>query len=385
MGDTFPRLTDIAYLEEGLRLMKSRPTFESLRLRLISVSRKRAEQEIGIPRSGFGVVRRLVAVDNYTYWSNAKDVLIELMNLQMIKSAPVPSRREHVIFHRDRTYELTKHGEDMLAELEKNQITFREKLLELMYRNHSHLRSLVKTLEDRDIYVPIYRLEERCAGSSDVDNTMLVKDVTDWVAEKALQYELTLDVSSLEKRLQKKAAEGKATSRTKFISAINECVESEFLKAHGLSFDNVTFEHLYRLGEQMHLMNYGYLRTEESSSLVVFSTAEIKEEPAFQVERHKLCDYERRFLEAIPQEHNTLGEPFVPIHDLRTRVCHKLKCNNELFDYVVQNLFLGRYKVEYKIALLRDMPRVLPPSAKPLKINNEVYFTITIIQKKRGE
>jgi hypothetical protein len=363
--------------------MKSRPTFETLRLKLIDVSRKRAEKEIGIPRSGFGVSRRLLAIDEYTYWSNAKDVLIELMNLKAVKEAPVPSKRNHVPLHRNRSYELTTLGETLLEELEKDELTFREKLLELMYRHHSHLRSLVKVLEKRDIHIPIYKLEGRFDNPNIVSDATLIDDAIAWIRERAEQFDFPhIDFLSLHAKLKAKARNGQEMPKTNLLNAINESVESAFLKACGLSFDNVTFEHLYRLGQQTHIINYGYLRNGRSSNLVVFSTAEINEQPTFQVVRHIISDYEQKVVEVIPSEFQSFGESFAPIHDLRIKVCHKLKINNEIFNYVISKLFKQSYEVDYQIVLLRDMPGVLPPSAEPLKINNDVYFTIALMRKK---
>jgi len=366
-----------------LRLMKTSPTFETLRLKLIDISRKRAEKQMGIPRSGFGVSRRLLVVDEYTYWSNAKDVLIELMNLKLVKESPVPSKRNHVAFNRNRNYELTILGQTMLTELEEDELAFRERLLELMYKAHSHLRSLVVSLERRDIFVPAYKLEGRFDNPHAADYVNIIDDAIVWVRKKAEQYGLSrVNLTDLETRLRAKACTRQEGPKTGFLNALNEIVESTFLRAYGLQFDNVTFEHLYRLGEQMHIVNYGYLRDEKSSTLVVFNTAEITATPSFQVARHGISDYEQKVLEAIPSEFQAFGEGFVPIHDLRIRVCNKLKINNEIFDYVIQKLFKESYKVDYQISLLRDMPGVLPPSAEPLKINNEVYFTITVMLKK---
>ena len=163
---------------------------------------------------------------------------------------------------------------------------------------------------------------------------------------------------------------------------VNEYLEKVFLSAHGLNFDNVTFEHAFRLGQQLHIMNYGYVRTRETLTLVVFSTAEITEKPIFVVHRHTLSDYEKRLVDTIASEYDAIGQAFVPIHDLRTRVCLRLKCNDELFDYAVRKLFSSGYNVDFQINLLRDMPGVLPPSAKPLRIDNSTYFTLAIFKKR---
>jgi hypothetical protein len=379
-GDTFPRLTDLAYIEEGLLLIKNGATFESLRLRLIDVSRKRAQVESDIPRSGYGVSRRLAVVDEYTYWSNAKDVLIELMNLGMMKDAPVPSKRIHVSLNRTRSYELTELGKESEALLEHNEAAFRERLLQLMYGRHEHLRNLIRTLEQRDLIIPVYRLEEEQSFTRKPGDVPAASEVTSWISKKASAFNImNLKIETIERELQEKAS--KADSKSKWVSAINEYIESVFLSAYGLKFDNVTFEHAFRLGQQFHVMNYGYLRTKDTLSLVVFSTAEISEKPVFEVHRHRLSDLEEKLVVAIATEYDAIGEAFVPIHDLRTRVCLKLKCNDELFDFVLGKLFSQGYKVDFQINLLRDMPGVLPPSAKPLRIGNSMYFTLAILRK----
>ena len=134
-------------------------TFEKLRVYLIDVSRQRVQSEFNIPRSGFGAARRLTVIDEYTYWSNAKDVLIELMNLGLLNDAPVPSKRIHVPLNRTRTYNLTELGRELAELLQRDTTAFRERLLQLMYNGHAHFRNLIITIGQKDLYIPIYRLE----------------------------------------------------------------------------------------------------------------------------------------------------------------------------------------------------------------------------------
>lgn len=381
--DTIPRLINLEYLVQGLKLMQYNPKFEDLRLKLIDVSRKKAENEIGIPRSGYSVVRRLKVIDKYTYWSNAKDVLLEFINLGLVKSAPLPSKRVHVALHRNQRYELTELGRTFLDKLKKDKFVFRDKLLELMYKRHSHLRRLMNTLETRDIYIPTYKITGRFDNTQLVSYAAVIKDAVEWLGEKIKQYPIAkIDLTRLEKKLLAKVGDNSGKVKSNLIRVINENIESTMVASYDLPFDNVTFEHLYRLGQQMHIMNYGYLRDADSSTLVVFATAEITDQPNFKIDRHKISNYEKKVIAIIPTEFQHFGEPFVPVYDLRTTVCHKLKINNEVFDYVLRNICQGKYEVDYQIVLLRDVSGVLPPSAEPFRMNNQYFFNIALMKKE---
>jgi len=385
MKDTIPRLIDLEYLIQGLALMGDSATFEELRLQLINVSRRRAESQMDIPRSGYSVVRRLNVVDDYTYWSNAKDVLIELINLNLVVPAPVPSKRNYVAQHRNRRYVLTESGRTLLEKLKQDESLFRDQLLELMYRRHGHLRDMIKVLERNDIFIPIYRLTGRFDDPHSVDDKSVIHDAVVWLQQKVEGLALpSLDLGKLWRKLADKARNGQGMPKTNLVDAINENIERDVIGAYGLTFDNVTFDHLCRLSQQMHITNYGYLQDEGAAKRVIFSTAEIQDEPVFTIKRHKISDYEEKIINILPTEIQSIGGPFIPIYHLRTLICHRLKINNEVFDYVVQRIYAGEYDIDYQIILLRDMPGLLPPSAYPLRVGSELYFKIALVRKKEA-
>lgn len=88
-------------------------------------------------------------------------------------------------------------------------------------------------------------------------------------------------------------------------------------------------------------------------------------------------------IDQIPKSFAEFNKPFVPIHELRAAVCYKLAINDEIFDYMVKGIVEGRYNPGYQISLLRDMYGALPPSANPLIMGNEIFYTISVLRPEK--
>src|SRR5207244_4313605 len=126
--DTIPKLDQVSYLFDTLGCVSDHFAFDAIREELI---RLRPESTTHT---------RKVARD--TFWSNARDVLRELMRLGLVQPSSLPSRPQQLDAHRTRTFTLTQEGEQFLA-LEKRDLwEFRYRFAQAMLIAHPYLYEL---------------------------------------------------------------------------------------------------------------------------------------------------------------------------------------------------------------------------------------------------
>jgi hypothetical protein len=379
--DTIPRIIDIQYLFEGLKVLSKGATFDDVRKALIEVSRNRTMRDGSITRTGYSAAKRLRVIDEYTYWANAKDVLSELIRLGLMKENAIPSKRKYVGIYRSSSYELSDQGkalsEMLFSEDVQIGVNAKDLIFSRMYRAHFYLRTLLTRLKEGRVLIPIYRLSSREHLKSAAEKGAILDDAVRWLVEEGREVGLVVDVDKFRGQVGQKIQMKVDTSS--LVDAINEYTEQAFIESYGLHFDNVTFEHLCKLLRQFLVVNFTY-HVPWLSGLMVYATAEIFENDTVRILRHGISEYASRVIQQIPTSFNEFKKPFVPIHLLRAAVCLELAINDEIFDYVIKGLVEGKYDSGYKVGLLRDVYEVLPPSAKPLTIGNEHYYTLAISQ-----
>jgi len=370
--DTIPRLAYVGYLWEGLKALSDGVKLDDLRKRLIDYSRRRSAVERSVSRTGYNSDKRLRVTDSYTYWSNAKDVVSELMRLSFVKESTIPSKRKYFDLYKETKYELTDTGRAMADSLIKDEGNAKDRFFEAMYRSHPHLRAFVERLSKGSFVIPIYRIKRTPTTYKN-----RAKEAIQWFSEQGKMLGLSLDINGLDEKVTNRVKE--IGDESTLVNILNEYAQEVFIRAYGLHFDNITFEHLMNLTRQFLVSNYTF-HLRQFLGLVVYATAEVYcQDGDFQIKRHRLSEKESEVIDQIPKLFAEFNKPFVPIHELRAAVCYKLAINDEIFDHVVRGIAEGRYKPSYKISLLRDMYEALPPSANPLIVRNEISYTISVL------
>jgi len=380
--DTIPRLNDIQYLLEGLKILLEGATFDKVRKAIISISKNRTYRDDSITRTGYSAAKRLRVVDDFTYWANAKDVLSELMRLKLAKDTVVPRKRKYVEIYRNAKYELTDQGEVLAHVLLKGDlketVQAKDQIFNRMYQIHPYLRAFIRKLQQGPMFIPVYRLSTRFERSFIVEKAAILQDSTKWLVTEGRKLGLSVNVHKFEEQVASRIQ--MKSDASSLVDLINQHGQQAFVEAYGLHFGNITFEHLFRICRQFLIANFTY-HVPAHPGLTLYSTAQIIENDPVEILRHRISDYEKRVIEEIPQSFTEFRKPFVPIHELRAIVCFKLAINDEIFDYVLKGLAEGKYQPKYKVSILRDVHGVLPPSANPLTIGNEHYYTLAILQE----
>jgi hypothetical protein len=384
--DTIPRINDLNYLFEGLYLISKNSSFEKIREGLIIVGEKRGQKEMGILRTGYGISRRLKFKNPHTYWTNARDVIYELMKLGLVAQKSVPRTRKAVDVHRESTYQLTELGLTLLElKKESDESRFLGQFFEIMYFSHPYLRIFLSKLSQREIFIPVYRLSDSIAKSKTKTVDEIINDASLWFSQLNIDGgEIKKPSEELANYVKKKLIKKSKVNNDVIIKLVNDSVEQIILDSYGLKFDTVTFDQLVRLTTQFWVANNSY-QVPNLNGLVVYPTAQIEDlNGKLSVKRHRLSEYIHKVVAEVENQFYRLNKSFVPIYILRAAVCYKLKINDEVFDYTLIDLHDKRIETDYAITFLRDVYGGIPPSAKPLIINDKKFYTLTISRKQNG-
>jgi hypothetical protein len=383
--DTIPRINDIEYFFAGLQAFRSREcTFDEIRRTLLGLGMRTAQEELGIARTGYTVSRRLRFTDAYTYWTNARDVLRELMTLGFVKPNTVPSRRKYVERHRDTCYEITDKGYTLRESMtQEDDSTFRDMFFQSFYYAHPYVRAFLKKLAEREIHIPIYKLQKGRRTTREITVNDIISDSTRWLSQQENDgTHVTTYSDYLKQYLSTKIPQRTTVDNKTVLRIVNEGVRRCFLRTCGFDFDIITFDQLVRICTQFWVTNYAY-NIPSIDGLVVYSTAEILDMGnKLDIKRHRLSDYVTDIVDEIRSQFSATGKSFVPIHELRAAVCFRLRINDEVFDAVVTDIYKGKVTTNYTLTLLTDLPRILPPSASPLQIGEKSFYTLTLMPEE---
>lgn len=386
--DSIPRLTNLDYFSEGLIAVELGGTFEKVRTGLIKIAKAEGVSDIGIARSGYTVGKRVEFPDRFTYWTNARDVLSELMNLEMIENASIPSKKEYVEKYRNVSYRLTEKGKRLLDQATQDYDEFRDTLFREMYARHLYLRTLLEKLAVRDIIIPAYKIGSRVQTERRVALEKIIEDIGKWFDEKNIQ---GLQHSSnkkelldyVDQHLKDRAQIGVKNSDA--IRIANDKLEQLFLRAIGITFDTVTFDNLVKLCTQFWIINSSF-HVPTIEGRVIYSTANIAiKKNSLILERRGLSKVMPQVVNIIRDEFLTRKKDFVAIHELRAAVCYKLRINDEVFDHVLTGIYYQEYPSDFSLVLLRDLPGMIPPSAHPLEIGAKRFYTLALKKKTKEE
>jgi len=396
--DTIPKLDQVEYLFDALGLIREQFTFDSIRKELI---RMRPEYPDSRNR-----------ISPNTFWSNARDVLRELMRLGLVSRAALPSRPAQLDAHRARKFTLTTQGEQFLALEQRSVWEFRYRFAQAMLIAHPYLQELHQLLRSRELFFPRIQTsdlpgdadswrekppEPLCAVSSRVADS--VREVLKLnIPVKDLETNMGLYLNAAWKRLdqeQKSHLYAKAV-----VKAVNDVIVRVLLQIYGMHMDYVTFRSAVALLSDLNAIWHtrslagrrGWTVWETSLAPVPLSTSTTT--PAAEALRGSVWFNPRRETEEVIK--NQLMESFFSLHDrrggfalihvLRAEVCHRLGVHGRDFDAVLRNLHAQTLvDSRYAVNLDRGGGDELPPSEEPFRIGDRQFYLITLLKRNREE
>ena len=152
--DTIPRVTHLAQFEAVLDGLYEDLSYEELRKRLCQVA-------IDVARVGGG--REPSGHPDFQMWSSTKDALEDLMRLDWVVKAPLPSVRHRVEAYRQTHYMLTEAGKEWAQT--KSAGEARDFLGKALIRQHPYFRQYLTKLATGPLFMPEFTESDLGPGS----------------------------------------------------------------------------------------------------------------------------------------------------------------------------------------------------------------------------
>lgn len=394
-SDTIPKLDDVSYLFDALGCVRDEFTFDALRLELVRLHLE-----------SWGEGRRNLP---NTFWSNARDVLRELMRLGLVNRESLPSRPEQIDAHRRRTYTLTEAGRQFLALEERDVWEFRSRFAQAMLIAHPYMRELHRVLTSRELFFPRVQRTE-LPGEVESWRTAPpepLRQLASWIAdslEDVLQLKVSIDYLENSMRPHLVAAwkrlelDQKAHVFTKAVTkAMNDVTIRVLLQVYGMRMDYVTFRSTVALLSDLDVVwHTRSLTGRRGWTLWVTSDASMpRSEPLESAAAealhgpvwfspHKVAEetIKDKLIEAFFSLPDRRGG-FALIHVLRAHVCHELGLHGRAFDAVLARLHAQTLSdANYAINLDRGGGDELPPSEDPFRIGKRSFYLITLLKRQ---
>jgi len=392
--DTIPKLDDVNYLFDSLACVRDGFTFDAIRLELIRL------------RSESGAVPE--NVPSHKFWSNARDVLRELMRLGLLRRATLPSRPAQLDAHRAREFELTDEGKRFLALEERSRWEFRHRFAQAMLIAHPYMRELHRILDASELFFPRLQRTELPGSTEDwrTGPPEPLGQVCAWVSGSVQD---VLGVSISPEQLEGKVRpyvihawkrldiEQKSHMFSQaVVKAMNDVFVRALLEAYGLRMDFVTFRSavglLSNLGAIWHTRSLLDRRgwTVWSTSVTPPALMASGGSPAalalegpvwFQPRVVKAEVVRDHLIETFFSRSDRRGG-FALIHVLRAEVCHRLHIHGRDFDAVLSQMHTKKLSHEaYEINLDRGGSDEVPPSETPFRIGDKAFYLITLLKR----
>ncbi len=384
--DTIPRLHRVvAHTRDQLRgIANGDTTFEDCRIRYGNTQRRLAQEGRGrstSPPAGISEVDR--------NWSPTRDCISELMRWGAVVDKPLPSARRFVDRYRKESYELTEYGDD-LAQLASDDARFVDEISQRLIAVHPYLRRLLLTLQKHPIRCPT-------VSEGDIERSRLgTRGWAQWASERiegetsaaAIEQEIT---AHLGKRFGNPPA-GNPTNKA-IVETTNDALMVAAFAAQNIRFDALTIRALLRWGSELLLYDQSRYIPEFRDANVIWLASDLSYGDSGELipSRRGIAEYGDRVAHAFPKAYDdqartsnsSLGEPYLPIHQLRAQVAHECAVTRTLCDLVLSRLVDGEYpKVDVEV-LLHIGTTGLPISEPAFRHHGRRRLEITIRNKHR--
>src|SRR5262249_30970619 len=318
------------------------------------------------PRRTLEDLRRQFCADRGKYrgdflWSAARDNAVELQRLGLVEGGPFPKDSRAYQTLRDSPLVIAARGKELIRTFRGDRAVGYDSLFKAMYSSHPYLRSFVRLIMERPIFVPVISsLKEHITPKYASANT-LANDVSKGTFDspallqsverrisRALtnveQNEITAGSTELVRQTSMNACTDEPREfAKKFILKLNDVVVPAIFRSDRLDFDFRTHRMLWSLGEAFRL--WAAVRSHPHfDGWIIFRTALVRSKNGISVDElifeSGIQRTEERFLEklyaAYGKTEALVRKSHVPAWELRSVFCYENHCQpsvfNRLFD-----------------------------------------------------
>ncbi len=371
--DSVPRVTHLAQFEAVLYGLYEGLSYEELRKRLCQVA-------IDVARVGGG--REPSGHPDFQMWTSTKDALEELMRLDWIEKAPLPSVRHRVEVYRQTHYVLTQAGKEWAQT--KNAGEARDFLGKALIRQHPYFRQYLAKLATGPLFVPEFT-ETDIGPNSDpdaLDYVALASEATKRVTASPVGINgFTSPIRErVEEYVRRRFSKRQPKNRKALLDAVQDAVLSGVLRAEGLGADPTSFVAISSWSRELFLSGSSRYVAGAHGGWLHWAAADITDSgnTINYVRRGlaKVADDVVATLRAAANELKTPGTEMVQVYALRGTVAFRCGTANEIVDRVLEELITKKRPSPYEIWPSAGALFDPPASERPLSIGGRKYHLV---------
>ena len=401
-GTRIPRLQELSFLPVTMLGVAAGVGFEVLRQRLVSHMTEMRENS---PASGNTALFHRARADPKRYVSNVSASLKELMLLELVEKATVPSSARAALNYTNTTFAASDKGREWAELLRSDLQKAYDQLLGMLWQAHPQFRMFLGKLSDNPLSVPLLQWrdtpEPRTRGryvSSLAHRAAqcLEEEPSGWTASASDILE------SVKGYLDDRYRDARSRDREEpypknrdFVSACEEAIVKFAFARRGISLDYISHQILRRWTKVLGVANYSY-HVPGQNALRLWCTTEIDEAGGqILVNRHVGPAIIQRAVEQLPsiyqevRRQDPTGSLWVPIYKVRAGICWKLKAPESVFDRALYEVLVGDTSDEIPFGVNLDKVQygTVPPSELPLRLNTrrgtQTFYAMSLVPKRR--
>ncbi len=349
MGSSVPRLYKLRYLEVALHLIaEGAASFDRIRLALVSyAANHRADDFLVLPN----------AHDPYAFWSPTQEALAELMRLNFVEQAPLPSERKYVDAHRDSGYTLTGDGERAIGSLcssdPKDRAEFLDMLSVALVDAHHGFADLLSIVERYPLCIPEYTIEristltDKSQGTVHLATDAIARMTEHWPNDTEVPSSNVLALTindALERRFPRSRAA--LPSQKDVLDTVNDAILAFVARSRNIRLDAISFNVCLSWAGQLALLEQSRY-VEAWRGRTVWATAHVDEHlirrRGFQEANDegvkRLENAFKMIADAMPEAR---ASGYLPIHRVRATAAFGARLNLRLIDMLLGKILSGQ-------------------------------------------
>ncbi len=344
--DTIPRLHRVVehIRDQVVGIADGKATFEDARLRY-GETQKRLERE------GRGRVTASRVAEHEKNWSPARDALAELMKINALKNARLPSSRQFIDAYRNAAYELTDEGHELADLARTGGAEFIDRVASLLIAAHPYLRRIILVLQDGPIICPVVSEGDIQRGR---DESYGLDGWGRWGA-KRIPAEVGAErvARTIAQHVKRRfGSERQERPSNKAMSEVfNDALAVAGFEARGITLDGSTIKTLMRWGTALLIFDQSRYVPEHPDTNVVWLACDIAKdaEGMLVTTRRGLASHgpevARALVSAYQQQAEALdtrlAQPYLPVHEVRAQAAFETNTMRALGDLVLTRLIDG--------------------------------------------
>ena len=377
-GTRIPRLQEISFLSVTMLGVADGAGFEEIRQRLVSHMIEMRERS---PGTGNTALFSTARGNLKRYVSNVSSSLKELMLLELVEKATVPSSARAAGNYTHTTFAATEKGREWAALLRDDLRKAYDQLLAMLWHAHPQFRSFLRALFEDGITVPLLQWGELPEPRT---RARYVSHLSSRVAE-SLENEscgwtssgsdvLTAVKGYLDARYRDARLRGREEPYPRnqdFVNACEEALVKFAFARRGLDIDFISHQIVRRWTKVLGVANFSY-HVPRFNALRLWSTAVIEE------------------YEEVRRRDRT-GSLWVPIYRVRAGTCWNLKTIEVVFDTALHRILTRDSDPDIPFGINLDKAQYgsVPPSEAPLRMQTrrgtQTYYAMSLVPKRKSD